>query len=49
MKIRASKGTTDVLNSRLDMVEEKIKYLQNQPEEITQKIEQSGRKGNNLR
>lgn len=41
MKIRASKvkGTTDVLNSRLDMVEEKIKYLQNQPEEITQKIE----------
>lgn len=40
MKIRASevKGATDVLN-RLDMAEEKIKYLPNESAEVTWKID----------
>lgn len=41
MQIRASKGkgATDVLNSRLDMAEERIKYLQNESAEVTWKID----------
>jgi len=41
VKIRASevKGATDVLNSRLDMAEEKIKYLPNESAEVTWKID----------
>lgn len=39
MKTRASgiKGTAEVLNRRIDVVKERIKFLQNESLEITQK------------